>query len=352
MNMDTRKIAVVFLLLIVAAFFSIISTEHEDSSTGIQYESRQAMGTIVSIQIIGPKNRSEGALHLAFDEIKRIEYQMDIHKKNSEISRLNKEGRLEKASPDLIYVINRSIHYSRISEGAFDITIHPILELWRNKINSGSYPANQEINDTLTLVNYSNITVINDTVRFELAGMSIVLGGIAKGYAVDRAVKVIREQGFDSGFVNAGGDGMYFGTKQDGSPWRVGLRNPDNKTESIVVLDISDMAVATSGNYERYFNESARLSHISDPGTGYPSQSIISATVIAASAMEADALATAVFVLGPEEGMELIEKTENTEALLITPERQILRSSGFDTYKSSINSTVAKSEITIEMRTY
>lgn len=333
MNMDTRKIAAVFLLLIVAAFFSIILTENEDSSsTGIQHESRQVMGTIVAIQVIGPEKGSEGALHLAFDEINRVEELMDIHKKDSEISRLNKEGHLEGASPDLIYIIDRSIYYGVVSQGAFDITINPILELWRTRINAGEYPADQEINDTLTLVNYSNITVINDTVRFELAGMSIVLGGIAKGYAVDRAVKVIREQGFDSGFVNAGGDGMYFGTKQDGSPWRVGLRNPDNKTESIVVLDISDMAVATSGNYERYFNESARLSHISDPRTGYSSQSLISATVIAASAMEADALATAVFVLGPEEGMELIEKTENTEALLITPERQILRSSGFDTY--------------------
>lgn len=342
--MSARKIAIVFLLLIVAVFFSIISTEHEDSSAGIQHESRQAMGTIVSIQIIGPKNRSEGALHLAFDEIKRIEDQMDIHKNNSEISRLNKEGRLDTASSELIYVINRSIHFSRISAGAFDITIHPILELWRNKINSGSYPADQEINDTLTLVNYRNITVKNDTVGFELEGMSIDLGGVAKGYAVDRAVEVLRKQGFDSGFVDAGGDGMFFGTKPDGLPWIVGLRNPDNKTESIIVLKILDMAVATSGNYERYFNESARLSHISDPRTGYSSQNLISATVIAASAMEADALATAVFVLGPEEGIELIEKTEDTEALLITPERQILKSSGFDTYKSSINSTTAKYE--------
>ncbi len=109
MNMDARKIAAVFLLLIVAAFFCIISTEPEDSgSTGIQHESRQAMGTIVTIQIIGPENRSEGALHLAFDEINRIEDLMDIHKKDSEISRLNEEGHLEGASPDLIYVIDRS----------------------------------------------------------------------------------------------------------------------------------------------------------------------------------------------------------------------------------------------------
>lgn len=128
---------------------------------------------------------------------------------------------------------------------------------------------------------------------------------------------------------------MYFGSGPGGSPWRVGLRNPDDKTQSIVVMDIIDMAVATSGNYERYFNETARVSHISDPRTGYSSQDLISATVIAGSAMEADALATAIFVLGPVEGLKLIEDTENTECLVITSDRQLIRSSGFEQFESS-----------------
>jgi thiamine biosynthesis lipoprotein len=168
-----------------------------------------------------------------------------------------------------------------------------------------------------------------------MQGMAITLGGIAKGYAVDKAVSVLKDKGCMNGFVNAGGDGMYFGTKQDGSYWRVGLRNPDNKSESIVILNISDMAVVTSGNYEHYFNESARLSHISDPRTGYSCQSLISATVIARSAIQADTLATAVFVLGPEQGMELIESMDQTECLLITSDRDIIRSSGFKTYEAT-----------------
>lgn len=337
--MNARKTAFFFVILIfvlLASFglwhFSKIWSERQQIDT--LSESRQAMDTIITIEVVGAKKSPENSFDLAFDEIYRIEKLMNIYDRDSEISSLNEAGYMDGVSPDLVYVINRSIYYGEISTGAFDITILPVLDLWKNKINSGGYPTAQEINHSLTLVNFSNISIQNNTVILKQEGMAIDLGGIAKGYAVDRAVKVLKAQGFESGFVNAGGDGMYFGTKPDHSPWRVGLRNPDNTAEAIVILEISDMAVTTSGNYERYFNESARLSHICDPRTGYSSQSLISATVIAGSAMEADALSTAVFVLGPLKGMELIEKTENTECLLITPERQILKSSGFKTYEA------------------
>jgi len=337
--MDTRKAAAISLSLIVVliAFFSIsqhISTDSDDNNgIGVEYESWAAMGTIVSIEIIGPENSSKNALNLAFEEIDRIEELMSTYEEDSEISRLNREGHIRDASPDLIHVVDRSIYYSEISDGAFDITILPILTLWKTKINAGVHPTDQEINDTLNFVNYSNITLENNSIALRTDGMAITLGGVAKGYAVDEAVAVLKEHGYNSGFVNAGGDGMYFGTKPDGSPWKVGLRNPDNKTDTIVVLNISDMAVTTSGNYERYFNESARLSHISDPRSGRPSQNLMSATIIATSAMEADALATAVFVLGPVEGMNLIERTDETECLLITPDKNILKSTGFKTYE-------------------
>jgi thiamine biosynthesis lipoprotein len=295
-------------------------------------ESQQSMGTIVTIEIVGPKTNAETTINSAFREIDRIEKIMTTFDSNSEIGILNAEGQVDNVSDDLIYVIEQSIHYGNISDGAFDITIKPILNLWKTKIIAGEYPTGQEINETLMLVNYSNIAVEKDTIYFNAEGMSITVDGIAKGYAVDQAVKVLKNNGYTNGFVNAGGDGMYFGTKSDGSYWKVGLRNPENKSESIVVMEISDMAVATSGNYERYFNESARLSHISDPRTGYSSESLLSATIIAGSAMEADTLATTVFVLGPNKGLELIENIQNTECILITPDNNILRSSGFDTY--------------------
>jgi len=338
MNMGAQKTTIFFVILIfmVMTLFGILINftveSGEKNQTDIQLESREAMGTIITIEVVGVSSKKE--LYSAFEEIERIENLMNIYDLDSEISRINKQGHMDGVSPDLVYVINQSIYYGEITGGAFDISIRPILLLWKNKINSGEYPTDGEINSTLLLVNYSNISVINDSVSFKFEEMAIDLGGIAKGYGVDQAVTVLKEQGVESGYVNAGGDGMYFGTKPDGSLWRVGLRNPDNKAEAITIIEISDMAVTTSGNYERFFNESARRSHISDPRTGMSSQSLISATVIASSAMEADVLATAVFVLGPVGGMELIERTENTEALLITPERQIIKSSGFDSYES------------------
>jgi thiamine biosynthesis lipoprotein len=306
--------------------------ESNVSSNIIITESQHMMGTIVTIEIFGKKTNSETTISSAFREIDRIEKLMTTFDSNSEIGILNAEGQVDNVSDDLIYVIEQSIYYGNISDGAFDVTIKPILDLWKTKIIAGEYPSGQEINETLTLVNYNNITVENKTIYFNTEGMSITVDGIAKGYAVDRAVDVLKNNGYTSGFVNAGGDGMYFGTRPDGSYWKVGLRNPENKSQSIVVMEISDMAVATSGNYERYFNESALLSHISDPRTGYSSQSLLSATIIAGSAMEADTLATAVFVLGPDKGLKLIENIQYTECLLITPENEIITSSGFDTY--------------------
>ncbi|MDI3539574.1 MAG: FAD:protein transferase, partial [Methanolobus sp.] len=124
------------------------------------------------------------------------------------------------------------------------------------------------------------------------------------------------------------------GTKAGSIPWKVGLQNPERSEEAIAVMDIEDMAVATSGNYERYFNEAAKVSHISDPRTGHPSQSLMSATVIAGSAMDADAFATALFVLGEEDGMEVIENLDGVECLIITADKRIIRSSGFSQYES------------------
>jgi thiamine biosynthesis lipoprotein len=167
-------------------------------------------------------------------------------------------------------------------------------------------------------------------------GMKIALGGIAKGYAVDQAVEVLTSEGIASCFVDAGGDGRYVGTKPDGNMWTVGLQNPDKQGDFITVMYLKDMAVATSGNYERYFSDAAKVSHISDPRTGYSVNELISATVIAETTMDADALATTVFVLGEEEGLQLIESLDGVECLIITSDKRILRSEGFVEYETTI----------------
>lgn len=314
----------------------------KDSDTTIEQESysqtRSLMDTTVTISVLSSNETyALEAIERAFSKIYYVDDVMNNYDNNSELSMLNENGFVDNADLELVYVVNRSKYYSQRSSGAFDISIQPILDLWASKYSpGGSYedPTPDEINETLALVNYSAIVIDGNKIILGKS-MKITLGGIAKGYAVDLAIESLIDDGIISGFVNAGGDGRYIGSKPDGSSWKVGLQNPEKSEDSVTIMNIKDMAVATSGNYERYFNDTARVSHIADPRTGYTSQKLISATVIASSAMDADAFATAVFILGEKDGMDMIENIEGVECLLITTDKRIIRSSGFSSYEDS-----------------
>ena len=304
-------------------------------------DTRVAMNTDVTITVIHHDvPEAELAIKRAFAEIYRIEDLMTYNAPgvdacvtgdSGEVARLNKNGHLRNASPDLLYVVNKSVECSELSNGSFDITVLPVINLWKEKMRAGSPPTDDEINETLKLVNYKNISIENRSIYFrEKSGsMEMTLGGIAKGYAIDRAIEVLKDHDIKHALVNAGGDIRVMGFKTGDEAWRIALRNPKNKTEYITILNLCDISVATSGNYERYFSEEARVSHIINPKTGYAVDELLSATIIAENATDADALATAVFVLGEADGMELIERLNRVEGLIITGDRRILRSSGF-----------------------
>ncbi len=295
---------------------------------------RVAMNTDVTITVVHPDvSEAESAINCAFAEIYGIEHLMSHIAEDSEVARLNENGFLVNASPGLCYVIAKSCECSELSNGSFDITVLPVINLWTTRILAGSPPTSGEINEMLKLVNYKNISIENNSVYFSHRSMGVTLGGVAKGYAVDRAIEVLREHNIRHALVNAGGDIRAMGFKTGDDPWRVALRNPSNKTEYITIMNLEDMSVATSGNYEQYFSEEARASHIIDPKTGYAAWELLSATIIARNATDADALATAVFVLGENEGMELIERRDCVEGLIITGDRRILRSSGFEEFE-------------------
>ncbi|AFV23430.1 membrane protein [Methanolobus psychrophilus R15] len=338
------KYKTVAIVMIVAIISILIMNNALFVGTGIREESlstytstRSIMDTTVTVTVLGSNEiKAHESINEAFGRIEYVDGLMNTYDNNSELSLLNRQGYITDTNPDLIYVVDRSRYYSETSHGAFDVSILPLLDLWKSKFSPGgtyTAPTEDEINETLRLVNYSAIVIENNNITLG-EDMMLTLGGLAKGYAVDLAVESLIEDGVESGFVNAGGDGRYLGTKEGGIPWKVGLQNPEKIHEAVVVMDIQDMAVATSGNYERYFNESARVSHISDPRTGQPSQGLISATVITASAMDADAFATALFVMGEQEGVEMIEELEGVECLIITEDRRIIRSSGFSQYES------------------
>lgn len=337
--MDSKyKTLFTFLLVISILASGCVQSEPQEEKELQEFQqTKSIMDTTVTVAVYA-SNESEASKVIddAFGEIYRIDALMSPSKEDSQLTILNTVGEVENADPDFVYVLEQSKYYSEKSGGAFDITIQPVLDLWKSKFLPGGSqepPTADELNETLKLVNYSKISTENGTVSLE-PGMKVALGGIAKGYAVDKAIEALKEDGIENAFVNAGGDGRYIGQKPDGTPWMVGLQNPDRSGQYVTAIEANDIAVATSGNYERYFNESARVSHISDPRTGYPSEGIISSTVIAGNAMDADAFATAVFVLGEEEGLEMIENLEGIECLIITEDRRLVYSSGFKEYEA------------------
>ena len=317
---------ILLALLIISVALSGCISDHRIE------DARVAMDTDVTITAVHHDvPEAELAIERAFAEIYRIEDLMTYTGDSGEVARLNKNGHLLNASPDLLYVVTKSVECSELSNGSFDITVLPVINLWKEKMRARSPPTDDEINETLKLVNYKNISIENNSIYFREnnGSMGITLGGIAKGYAIDRAIEVLKDHGIKHALVNAGGDIRVMGFKTGNEPWRIALRNPKNKTEYITILNLCDRSVATSGNYERYFSEEARASHIIDPKTGYAVDELLSATIIAENATDADALATAVFVLGEADGMELIERLDRVEGLIITGDRRILRSSGF-----------------------
>lgn len=290
---------------------------------------RHQLGTTVTLTVIHTReDRGLKAIAAAFDEVERIERLMSSYDRESEVSRLNAEGRID-ADPELVGLVEKALHFSQLSGGAFDISIQPLLELFETTFGErGGPPAVGEVEAARALVGFDRISVSGNTISIA-GGMRVTLGGIAKGYALDRAVSVLREHGVERALVNAGGDMRALGEGMEG-PWRIALQNPRDRGDYLAVLPLSGMAVATSGDYERYFDPEMEYHHIIDPRTGLSAKGLISVTIVAPSAVEADALATAVFVLGRGKGMELVESLDDVEAMVITSEREVVVSSGLE----------------------
>jgi len=304
---------------------------------GTIYAESELMGTHVSINLWLEPDRTATeagvAIQAAFDEISRIERLTSEWMPTSELSRLNAAagGDMMTLSPELFAVLLRSREVSERSGGAFDVTFHAVGELWT--FTPGSKPPSKAaIAAKLSLVDWRRIELDAATRKGRLAtaGMKVGLGAIAKGYAVDRASDLLIARGFHNHIVEGGGDTYVAGTKA-GKQWSVGVQDPGRKGV-VGVLPSSDIAVVTSGDYERFFEfEGKRYAHILDPKTGAPlleESSCKSITAVAANATDADAYATAIAVLGPERGMALVEEVPDLEAIIITRDDEVLVSSG------------------------
>jgi thiamine biosynthesis lipoprotein ApbE len=302
-------------------------------------DKRIIMGTYVEVTIYGEDaTTNEKALEAAFKAIEAVDKSMSDYKSDSEVSEINRaaEKNPVKVSDPLIEVLEASKKYYKWSRGAFDITVAPLMVSWGFKKHVKevkTLPTQEEISKLLNLIGSDKVTLSEgNLVKLEEPGMAIDLGAIAKGYAVDKAVEALKAFNVVSALVNAGGDLFAFNSPPERPFWDIGLQNPKDKQSLLGTLKIKDMAVATSGNYEKYFMfEEKRYTHIMDPRTGYPVSGMASTTVIAKSAMEADALSTSVFVLGPEDGVKLMEDLK-VDGILIKDDLKIYKTKGFDKY--------------------
>lgn len=265
-----------------------------------------------------------------FEEMRRIDRLMSTYKADSELSRLNARAaqRAMPVSTELFNLIGESLKYSRLSEGAFDVTYASVGYLY--DFPSQQRPDSAAIRRALPGIDYRHVRLhaARRNVFFERAGMRIDLGGIAKGYAVDRAMAVLKAGGVTRAMVNAGGDTLIIGDRF-GKPWMVGIRDPNKRDQVALRLPLTDAAISTSGDYERYFDEGGvRYHHIIDPKTGDSARLLRSATVIASTALASDALSTAVFVMGAERGLAMIEKMRDVDAVVVLPNGQVRYSYG------------------------
>lgn len=270
-----------------------------------------------------------------FNAVERLENIFSRTAESSDISRVNDAAGKSPVlvSSEVLYVTQKALHYAALSSGAFDPTIGPLIDVWGFLGQDYRVPEADQLKNALSLVDHTLINVDDalSTVYLPEEKMVLELGGIAKGYIVDQALDILRAAGVEHAFINAGGDIGLLGLNPEGEPWQIGVRHPRELNVIIAVIPMHGGAIVTSGDYERSFeDEGVDYHHILDPVKGYPARGLASVTIIAETAIEADALSTAVFVLGPERGMALIEEKSAVEGILITPEIEVLLSSGLE----------------------
>jgi thiamine biosynthesis lipoprotein len=319
-----------YCLLLTAYFllFTVLSS-CSPKKESLYRKTMVLMDTLVTIHVVaGSEEIADRAMTKAFEEIGRLDTLLNFFSDKSELALINRNAGISgvRVSPETFEVIGKAVYASEKSGGAFDVTIGPEVSLWN--FSEKKRPDDAAVKEKLGLVNYRLIALDqeNSTVELKGKGMLMDLGAIAKGYAADRAVEALKKQGIRSGLVAVAGDIKAFGLKQDGKPWRVGIRNPRQQgkdDEILASIEISDMAISTSGDYERFFIIGGeRFHHILNPATGYPARGCRSVSVMAKDGVSADSFSTAVFVLGAEKGMKALQQL-GFEGMIVDGEGKI-----------------------------
>jgi thiamine biosynthesis lipoprotein len=289
------------------------------------------MGTRIAVELWA-ENRAQGeaAIEAVLTEMRRIDRDMSTYKPSSEVSRVNAKAADAPMhiSDELFSLLSEAAEYSRLTDGAFDITYASVGYMYDYREHKR--PDQAQIDKALPGVNYRHVVLDPKarTVKFAQPGVRIDLGGIGKGHAVDRGIAVLKARGISRALVTAGGDSRIIGDRF-GHPWVVGIRHPDRKNEVLARIPLEDAALSTSGDYERYFEENGvRYHHIIDPQTGKSASKVRSTTIIGPTATRTDGLSKTAFVLGAKQAIEIYDRIEGIDAIVVTPEGEVLYTKG------------------------
>lgn len=318
--MKVRLLAVILFLSSLFLFgCSDIQTAEPIAKSGMFFD------TVINIQIFGSKD--ESILEHCMDMCREFENKFSRTIETSEIYQINHaKGMAVTVSSETAGLIKKGLYYSELSDGAFDITIAPLSELWDFQNNDGNIPPKEEIENARAHVDYRNVQVEGNTVILKDPNSAIDLGGIAKGYIADKLKEYLESEGIKHAIINLGGNVLTLGGKLNGGPFKIGIQKPFDETGApITSVEATDLSVVSSGNYERYFKVDGKIyHHILNPKTGMPYDNhLYGVTILSKTSVDGDALSTVCYSLGLEKGMELIKSLDGVEALFITDDYKL-----------------------------
>ena len=320
----------------LAAFVCLAAPAHAD---WVRRVTDGIMGTRITVELwADDEQKAERAIDAVLDEMRHIDDSMSTYKPTSEVSQVNAkaaDGPM-KISKELFDLLVTAKEYSVLTDGAFDITYASVGYMY--DFRKHVHPDDAQIDKALPAVNFRHVLLDpkTQTVQFSQKGVRIDLGGIAKGYSVDKGIEVLQAQGFTRAYVSAGGDSRIIGDRF-GKPWMVGIRDPRKGEGSVITrIPLADAAISTSGDYERFFEENGvRYHHIIDPRTGRSASKVRSATVIGPYATRTDGLSKTAFVLGPERAMEIYNRIEDIDAIIVKLDGTVIYSKGIEPAKTA-----------------
>jgi Membrane-associated lipoprotein involved in thiamine biosynthesis len=323
-----KSISIMAIFIILVSFFTGCNKKVEPVE-----KTEYMLGTICTIKVYDG-NKDE-AITKAFTRIKNIEDKMSVNKEGTELDSVgDASGKSPvKVSDDTFYVLKKGKYYSEQAVGAFDITVGPLVKIWGIGTDKARVPSKEEIDTKKSLINYKDLILDeqNKTAFLKKSGMSLDLGGIAKGYAADEATRILKENGVKHGIVNLGGNVLAINDNPDGHPWKVGVQNPFEPNGDVLgTVEVTNKTVVTSGIYERYLEQNGKkYHHILNPFTGYPmDNTLASVTIITNTSIDADAMTKNIFYKGLDKGMEYVKSLKGIEAIFVTKNKEVYITDG------------------------